>query len=278
MTAHLKAMRYALGCGALIGAFALAGPAAAQPPTSPSQQPAVGPTQAARPPGRASGTQQPRLVPGMADYTDEVLFGDVWLRPQLSPRDRSMVVISTLIATGKTAQLPGHLGRALNNGVTPMEASGVLTHLALYAGWPAAVSALDVYDEVYKARNIDTALLKAVPPPLPAMGSERARAAATSAQFGVIAPKFTELTNQVLFDDLWRRADLSVRDRSLVTIAALAGMGDDEQLDLYLRRGVEAGLTRDQITEALTHLAFYAGFPKATKAMTAVSRVLGPGA
>ena len=60
-----------------------------------------------------------------------------------------------------------------------------------------------------------------------------------------------QLTNDVVFDDLWRRSDLSLRDRSLVTIAALAAMGDDDQLDGYLRRGVESGLTRAQITEAL---------------------------
>jgi 4-carboxymuconolactone decarboxylase len=90
-----------------------------------------------------------------------------------------------------------------------------------------------------------------------------------------MAPKFTELTNNVVFDNLWRRSDLSLRDRSLVTIAALAGMGDDDQLDSYLRRAVESGLTRDQIAEAFTHLAFYAGWSKATKAMEATARVLG---
>jgi 4-carboxymuconolactone decarboxylase len=79
----------------------------------------------------------------------------------------------------------------------------------------------------------------------------------------------------VVFDDLWRRADLGVRDRSLVTIAALAAMGDDDQLDMYLRRGVESGLTRAQIAEALTHLGFYAGWPKATRALAAVTKALG---
>lgn len=256
-------MRSLSGMTFAVAALALANIAQGQA-TPPTQPPAERQTP---PPRRASGSQQPRLAPGLAHFTDDVLFGDVWLRPQLSPRDRSLVVISTLIATGRTAQLQGHLGRALSNGVTPMEASGVLTHLALYAGWPSAVAALDVYDSVYKARNIDTAVLRAVLPPLPAMESEKARASATTANFGVVAPKFTELTNDVVFNDLWRRADLSVRDRSLVTIAALAAMGDDDELDVYLRRGMEAGLTKDQIAEALTHLAFYAGFPKANKAM-----------
>jgi 4-carboxymuconolactone decarboxylase len=81
--------------------------------------------------------------------------------------------------------------------------------------------------------------------------------------------------NDVVFDDLWRRSDLSTRDRSLVTIVALAAMGDDDQLDLYLRRGLETGLRRDQIAEALTHLGFYTGWPKTTKALTEMARTLG---
>ena len=241
-------------------------PAEQPPPQPSSQQPTT---------GGASGALQQKLAPGLARLTDEVLFGDVWQRPQLAPRDRSLVVISVLIATGKTAQLTGHLGRALNNGVQPSEASGVLAHLAIYCGWPSAVSALEVYDQVYTARKVDTAALRAVGPRLSAPASDAARAKAVAEELGAIAPKFVELTNKVVFEDLWRRPDLSVRDRSLVTIAALAAMGDDDQLDPYLRRGLESGLTRDQITEALTHLGFYAGWSKAAKAMTAVTRSLG---
>ena len=162
----------------------------------------------------------------------------------MSPRDRSLVTISVLIATGKPAQLTGHLGRALNNGVQPSEASGLLAHLAIYCGWPNAVSALEVYDQVYTARKVDTAALRAVGPRLPAPASDAGRARALTEELAAVAPKFVQLTNDVVFDDLWRRSDLSLRDRSLVTIAALAAMGDDDQLDFYLRRGVESGLTR----------------------------------
>jgi 4-carboxymuconolactone decarboxylase len=209
--------------------------------------------------------------------TDDVLFGDVWRRTELSPRDRSLVTITVLIATGKPAQLAGHLGRALGNGLHPSEASGLLAHLAIYCGWPSAVSALEVYDQVYTARKIDTAALRAAGPPLPAQTADGARARASTAELGGTAAKFVQLTNDVVFEDLWRRSDLSPRDRSLVTIAALAAMGDDDQLDVYLRRGVESGLTRAHITEALTHLAFYAGWSKATRAMRAVTESLGKG-
>ena len=224
--------------------------------------------------GRPSGTLQPRIAPGLATLTDVVLFGDVWRRPELSPRDRSLVTISVLIATGKPAQLAGHLARALDNGVQPREASGILAHLAIYSGWPNAVSALDVYDQGYAARKVDPATLRETAPRLAASASDASRAAVNE-QLGTIAPKFVQLTNGVVFDDLWRRSDLTVRDRSLVTIAALAAMGDDDQLDFYLRRAIDSGLTRAQITEALTHLAFYAGWPKPTKAITAVTTTLG---
>jgi 4-carboxymuconolactone decarboxylase len=156
-----------------------------------------------------------------------------------------------------------------------MEASGVLTHLALYSGWPNAVSALEVYDRVYTARNIDFSALQAAVPALTPAASDAAGAQSVAAQFGTVAPKFAELTNRVVFGDLWRRSDLSVRDRSLVTIATLAAMGDADLLDPYLRRGVDAGLTRAEIAEALTHVAFYAGWAKATKALTAVTRTFG---
>ena len=239
-----------------------------------SQQPAPSSNRQQSTP-RPSGALQQRIAPGLATLTDDVLYGDVWRRPELSPRDRSLVTISVLIATGKPAQLAGHLGRALDNGVQPSEASGLLAHLAVYCGWPSAVSALDVYDQVFTARNIDTSALRATGPRLPAAGSDAASITMVADELGSVAPKFVQLTNDVVFDDLWRRSDLSVRDRSLVTIAALAAMGDDDQLDLYLRRAIQSGLTRAQIAEALTHLGFYAGWPKATKAITAVTRSLG---
>jgi len=240
-------------------------------PLSPEPQPSKSQQGTTRP----SGPVQQRIAPGLATLTDEVLFGDVWRRPELSPRDRSLVTISVLIATGKPAQLAGHLGRALDNGVQASEASAVLAHLAIYGGWPSAVSALDIYDQVYTARKVDTTALRAVGPRLSAPASDAARARAVNDELGAVAPKFVELTNDVVFDDLWRRSDLSPRDRSLVTIAALAAMGDDDELDVYLRRGLESGLTRAQIGEAVTHLAFYAGWSKATKAMRAVTRALG---
>ncbi|PXA84127.1 carboxymuconolactone decarboxylase, partial [Caulobacter sp. D4A] len=128
------------------------------------------------------------VAPGLAGYTDEVLFGDVWISPALSPRDRSLVTVSALIATGKTAQLAGHLGRALDNGVKPDEIAGVVTHLAFYTGWPNAVSSLEVIEKVFTDRGVDMASLRAPPSArLPAPASDAARARTVTATIGPVA-------------------------------------------------------------------------------------------
>ena len=85
-------------------------------------------------------------------YTTDVLFRDLWLRPDLAPRDRSLVTVSALVASGQVAQIPYHLTRAMNNGLTPAAAGEVLTHLAFYAGWPNVFSALPVVKEVLDKR------------------------------------------------------------------------------------------------------------------------------
>ncbi|WP_267414421.1 carboxymuconolactone decarboxylase family protein, partial [Sphingomonas sp. GC_Shp_4] len=95
------------------------------------------------------------IAPALAAYTDRVLFGDVWVRSELSPRDRSIVTLSVLIATGKTAQITGHLGRGLDNGIKPTEVAGMVTQLAFYTGWPNAVSALNEVEKVFADRRVD---------------------------------------------------------------------------------------------------------------------------
>lgn len=218
-------------------------------------------------PSVAPQTMQ-RWAPALADYTDRVLFGDVWRRTELSPRDRSLVTISVLIATGKTAQLGGHLGRALDNGVLPSEVAGLVTHLAFYTGWPSAVSALEVIDKVMRERNVDPASIRSNAALLPAPVADSASATSLPNGIDKSAPKFVELSKDVLADDLWRRPDLAPRDRSLVTIATLAATGEAGQLPQHFQRAAGNGLTDAQMAEALTHLGFYAGWPKAGAAIS----------
>lgn len=89
------------------------------------------------------------IAPKLAQLTDSVLFGDVWARPGLSQRDRSLVTVSALIAMNRPDQLRSHLARARTNGLTQEEAVEVVTHLAFYAGWPSAVTAVALVREVY---------------------------------------------------------------------------------------------------------------------------------
>jgi 4-carboxymuconolactone decarboxylase len=108
----------------------------------------------------ASASEQPSraqtlmgdIAPKLADLTDQVLFGDVWRRPQLSPRDRSLVTVAALIAMNRPDQLRSHLARARANGVTQEQLVEAITHLAFYSGWPNAVTAVGVARDVFKGK------------------------------------------------------------------------------------------------------------------------------
>jgi 4-carboxymuconolactone decarboxylase len=89
----------------------------------------------------------------MVEYTTELLFRDLWLRPALAPRDRSLATVSALIAAGQVAQVPYHLNRAMDNGLSQAQAAEVVTHLAFYAGWPCAFSAMPVVKDVFDKRG-----------------------------------------------------------------------------------------------------------------------------
>jgi len=90
------------------------------------------------------------VVPRLAELADQVVYGEVWERPGLSKRDRSLITVATLLALGREGQLPGHLARALANGASKEEIGELITHLAFYAGWPAAMTAALIAKEVFE--------------------------------------------------------------------------------------------------------------------------------
>ncbi|MEU9101111.1 carboxymuconolactone decarboxylase family protein [Streptomyces sp. NPDC048361] len=89
-----------------------------------------------------------QIAPKLVEISNDVLFGDVWERPGLSPRDRSLITVSVLAALYRTEQLPHHLGKALENGLSVEELSEAITHLAFYAGWPNAMTAITLLKKI----------------------------------------------------------------------------------------------------------------------------------
>ena len=90
------------------------------------------------------------IAPALGEYTETVLFGDLWKRPGLSPRDRSLITVAALVALYRTNELPFHLKRAIENGVTKDELIELITHLAFYSGWPTANTAVTIARKVFE--------------------------------------------------------------------------------------------------------------------------------
>jgi 4-carboxymuconolactone decarboxylase len=216
------------------------------------------------------------VAPALESYAQKVVQGDLWKRPGLSPRDRSIATVAALIARDQTVELPYYLGLALDNGVKPAEISEIITHLAFYTGWANAMDAIPAATEVFKSRNIGPDQLPATEgPQLPLNeAAEKQRATRVEEQFGQITPSLVQYTTDVLFRDLWLRPALSPRDRSLVTVSALIASGQVAQLNSHLNRAMDNGLTREEAGEVLGHLAFYAGWPSAFSAAPTVKDVI----
>jgi 4-carboxymuconolactone decarboxylase len=209
------------------------------------------------------------VAPALERYRQDRLLGDVWKRPGLSARDRSIVTLAAQISRNQTIEMPGYMNLALDNGVKPAEMSEIVTHLAFYSGWANAMAAVAVAKDVFAERKIGADQVPAASPSLLPLDEavEADRATRVGQQFGAIAPGIVQYTTDVLFRDLWLRPDLAPRDRSLVTVSALIASGQVAQLAGHLNRAMDNGLTRAEAAEAITHLAFYVGWPNAFSAL-----------
>jgi 4-carboxymuconolactone decarboxylase len=215
------------------------------------------------------------VAPALERYTQGPLLGDLWKRPDLSPRDRSIVTVAALIARHQTIEMPYHVNLALDNGVKPSEISEVITHLAFYSGWANAMLAVAVAKHVFGKRGVGADQL---PPASGALlpideAAEAHRAARVEHNVGRVAPGLVQYTSDVLFHDLWLRPALAPRDRSLVTVSALIASGPVAQIPYHLNRAMDHGLPKAQAAEVLTHLAFYAGWPNVFSAVPVVKEV-----
>ena len=215
------------------------------------------------------------VSPSLEKYRVERIEGDLWKRPQLSSRDRSLVTVAFMIARNQTQGLDSYLYRALDHGVKPAEISETITHLAFYSGWQNALSASPIAGKVFAQRAVKAEQLPAADvEPLPQnQEAESQRATTVKNNFGETAPGLVQYTTDVLFNDLWLRPDLAPRDRSLITVAALISSGQVAQIPYHLHRAMDNGLTQEQAAEVITHLAFYAGWPNAFSALPVAKEV-----
>jgi 4-carboxymuconolactone decarboxylase len=215
------------------------------------------------------------VSPALEQYTKGPLLDGLWKRPNLSPRDRSIVTVAALVARIQTIEMPFHFALALDNGVKPAELSEIITHLAFYAGWANAMSAVAVAKDIFHQRRIG---VEQLPPALEKLmpvneEAETQRSTQVSKDFGAVSPGLVQNTTDLLFKELWLRPALAPRDRSLVTVSALIANGQVAQVTYHLNRAMDNGLTQEEASEVLTHIAFYSGWPCAFSALPVVKAV-----
>ncbi|MGR3322599.1 MAG: carboxymuconolactone decarboxylase family protein [Pseudooceanicola sp.] len=216
-----------------------------------------------------------RVAPALNAYSTDDLIGSVWAGEKLSMRDRALVTFAALMTRHEAASLGSFAELALDAGVTPAELSETITHLAFYTGWGNATAAAEAVAPVYEARGIAAEDLPGADPELLPLNeeAEAARQETVQGNFGNVSQGVVDNTEQLLFLDLWLRPALEPRDRSLVTVAALIAAGQPEQMTFHLNRAMDNGLTQEEAGAMLSHLAFYAGWPRVFSAMPVAKQV-----
>lgn len=215
------------------------------------------------------------IAPTLARYTTDVVTGGLWNDRTLSTRDRSLVTVAAMIQRGQSTELAYQIALALDNGVTPSELSETIVQLSFYSGWGNGGNAVDVAAPIFAARGIGPERLPGVAGDLLPL-NERVEAVRVGAVEALLGPAFSRLadfTTQTLFHDLWLRPALSPRDRSLVTMAALITANLPAQIVFHVEKAMDNGMSREEVAEVITHLAFYAGWPNAMNASSVAKDV-----
>jgi alkylhydroperoxidase/carboxymuconolactone decarboxylase family protein YurZ len=205
-------------------------------------------------------------APYLGQIRNQVLFGDIWERPGLSKRDRSLITIAVNQAQYATDELRIHIGRGLDNGLTPSQIAEAIAHVLVYSGFPTGVNASRVAAEVFKERGL---------PARPESSPRNREPVAPPEYPGAFqtTPYLSALLNDFVYGELWERRDLSKRDRSMITIAVAQTMGASSELRAHLARGLDNGVTQAEIDEIITHVSFYAGFPSGMNASQVAASV-----
>ncbi len=218
-------------------------------------------------PERVSASLQRRLG-ALGGFAFDVV-GEMWARPELSRRDRSLIVVSTLAAQARDEELELHTEIAVRNGLTRVEIEEIVVTVAAYAGFPAAMHASRRVDAGLRAAE-GVEQLSDRRGAAPKSDAQRDADAADvssvlpgdAAEFGGVG----EVASRWVRGEVWARPELTRRDRSLAVIAILTALGVDD-LAVHVPAGIGHGLSREEIEAAITHLTLYAGLPLAAQAM-----------
>lgn len=228
-----------------------------------------------------------RRFGALGTFAMHAVMGDLWCRPQLSRRDRSLVVVSVLMAQARDEELELHVANALNHGMTRVEVDELLLHVAAYAGFPAAMSSVRRVDAAYNrleghdprarrqrdaAEHVDDAVRdeRAADVRRTLMGGRAAADPGTDlANMVALLGDVGTLAFRFAFGEVWSRPQLGRRDRSLCVIAILAALGQTHELSVHVPGGLHHGLTRTEIEEVMVQMCLYAGFPRAVDGMLA---------
>ena len=198
--------------------------------------------------------------PYLRELRDALVYGEIWERPYLSKRDRSLITIGVLQALARE-ELAIHIPRGLDNGLTPEEISEIILHVTFYAGWPTGVQASLTAAEAFEARGLSLGDL----PGAPALPEVTTPSGLSDAYAAV--PRLGALRNSLLYGNIWERPLLSKRDRSLITVAVNQALYVTNELRLHIDRALDQnGVKPQELSEVVLHVTFYAGWPGAVNA------------
>ncbi len=198
--------------------------------------------------------------PYLRELRNSLVYGEIWERPQLSKRDRSLITIAVLQALTRE-ELAIHIPRGLDNGLSPEEISEIILHVTFYAGWPTGVQASVTAAEAFEERGLTLGELPRAP-----AGADASTPSSLSDAYAAV-PRLGALRNSLLYGDIWERPLLSKRDRSLITVAVNQALYATNELRTHINRALdENGVAPQEISEVILHVTFYAGWPAAVNA------------
>ena len=199
--------------------------------------------------------------PYLRELRNALVYGEIWERPYLSKRDRSLITIAVLQALARE-ELAIHIPRGIDNGLTPEEISEIILHVTFYAGWPTGVQASLTAAEAFEARGLTLGDL----PRAPELDEAVTTPGGLSDAYAAV-PRLGALRNSLLYGDIWERPTLSKRDRSLVTVAVNQALYVTNELRLHIDRALDQnGVSPQELSEVVLHVTFYAGWPAAVNA------------